>query len=52
MVVAAMSVIVFGAICRYDDASGLMWWNIRFDEANGSAFEIIFGKRKNSQFHQ
>ena len=43
--------IMFGAICRYDDASGIMWRNIRF-EADGSAFEITFDKCKNSQFLQ
>ena len=38
-------------MCRYDDASGLMWRNIRF-EANGNAFEIAFDKRKNYQYRQ
>ena len=47
LVVAAMSLIMFGAMCRYDDVSGLMWLNIRF-EADGSAFEITFDKRKSS----
>jgi len=28
-----------------------MWWNIHF-EANGSAFEITFDTRKNSQYRQ
>ncbi len=44
-------VIMFGGMCRYDDASGLLWSNIRF-EADGSAFEITFDKRKNCQFRQ
>ncbi len=44
-----MIVVMFGGMCRYDDASHLMWRNIRF-EADGSAFEIAFDKRKNSQF--
>jgi hypothetical protein len=39
-------------MCRYaDDASGLRWRNIRFD-ADGSAFEITFDKRKNSQIRK
>ena len=46
-----MSMIMFGAMRRYDDASGLMWRNIRF-KADGSAFEITFDKRKISQFRQ
>ena len=50
-VVAAMSVIVFGAMCRYDDASGQMWRNIRFETDEGS-FEITFDKSKNSLFRQ
>ena len=50
-VMAAICVIMFGAMCRYDDASGLMWRNIRF-EADGGAFEITFDKLNNSQFRQ
>ena len=46
-----MSVVMFGGMCRYDDASGLKWSNIRV-EADGSAFEITFDKRKNEQFRQ
>jgi integrase len=42
---------MFGGMCRYDDASGLMWRNIRF-EVDGSAFEITFDKRKNCQYRQ
>ncbi len=48
MVAATIDVVMFGGMCRYDDASGLMWRNIRL-EADGSAFEIYFDKRKNSQ---
>ena len=48
LVVALMAVIMFGAMCRYDDASGLQWRNIRFVE-NGSDFEITLEKRKNAQ---
>ena len=51
LAVAVMSVIMFVAMCRYDYASGLMWWNIRF-EVDGSAFEITFDKHENSQFRQ
>ena len=51
VVVASMAVIMFGALCRYDDASGLKWKNLRFVE-NGSGFEITFEKRKNCQYMQ
>ncbi len=37
---------MFGAMCRYDDASGLNWKNLRFVE-DGSGLEITFEKRKN-----
>ena len=46
LVVATISVVMFGVMCRYDDAPGLMWRNICF-EADGSLFEITFDKRKN-----
>jgi hypothetical protein len=46
-----MTVVKFGAMCRYGDASGLKWRNIRFVE-NGSGFEIAFEKRKNAQYRQ
>ena len=46
-----MVVVMFGGMCRYDDASRLMWRNVRFLE-NGSGFEITFEKRKNAQFRQ
>ena len=46
-----MTVIIFGAMCRYNDASGLKWRNIRFVE-DGSGFEITFEKRKNAQFRE
>ena len=42
-----MVVIMLGAMCRYDDVSGLEWRNIRFVE-NGSGFEINFEKRKSA----
>ncbi len=46
-----MAVIMLGAMCRYDDASGLKWQSIRFVE-NGSGFEITFEKRKSAQYRQ
>ena len=46
-----MAVIMFGAMCRYDDASSLKWRNIRFVE-NGSGFEITFEIRKNASYRQ
>ena len=51
LVVTSMAVIMFGAMCRYDDASGLRWRNIRFVE-DGRGFEITFEKRKNAQYRQ
>jgi hypothetical protein len=51
LVVASMAVIMFGAMCRYDDASGLKWKNLRFVE-DGSGVEITFEKRKNCQYRQ
>ncbi len=50
-VVATMAVVMFGGMCRYDEAPNLRWSNIRF-ETDGSAFEITFDKRKNVQFRQ
>ncbi len=46
-----MAVVMFGGMCRYDDASDLLLSSILF-EAEGSAFEITFDKRKNAQFRQ
>ena len=51
VVVATMSVVMFGGMCRYGDAWKLLWSNIRF-ESGGSGFEITFDKRKNAQFSQ
>ncbi len=51
MVVATNAVVMFGGMCRYDDASGLLWRSFRF-EADGSAFELAFDKRNNCQFRQ
>jgi hypothetical protein len=49
--VATMTVVMFGGMCRYDDASGLLLSNIRF-ESDGSGYEITLDKRKNAQFRQ
>jgi hypothetical protein len=51
MMVATMSVVMFGGMCRLDDSLGLLWFNIRF-ESDESAFEITFDKRKNVRFRQ
>ncbi len=51
LVVATMVVVMFGGMCRYDDAPRLLWRNVRFLE-DGSGFEIIFEIRKNAQFRQ
>ena len=45
--VATMAVVVFGGICRYEEASGLIWRNVRFAK-DGSGFEISFDKRKSA----
>jgi hypothetical protein len=42
-----MAIVMFGGMCRYDDAPGLLWRNVSFEE-DGSAFEITFDKRKNA----
>ena len=44
LVIAKMAVVMFGGMCRYDNASGLLCSNIRF-ESDGSGFEITFDKR-------
>jgi len=47
-----MAIVIFGGMCRqYDDASGLLWRNVRF-EADGSGYELSFDKRKNAQYIQ
>ena len=51
LVVATIMVVIFGGMCRYDDASGLWLSSIRF-ESDGIGFEIAFDKRKNAQFCQ
>jgi hypothetical protein len=38
LVVTTMAVLMFGGMCRYDDASGLQWRNVRFLE-DKSAYE-------------
>jgi hypothetical protein len=52
LVVATMAIVMFDGMCRrYDDASGQLWRNVRFEE-DGSGFEISFDKRKNAQYQQ
>jgi hypothetical protein len=51
LVVATMAVLMLGGMCRYDDASGLMWRNARFLE-DGNGFKLAFDKRKNGQYRQ
>ena len=51
LVVASMAVVMFGGMCRYDDASHLRWRNVKFD-SDGSCFHLSFEKRKNAQFRQ
>jgi len=51
LVVATMAVVMLGGMCRYNDASGLIWRNVLFVE-DGSGFDISFDKLKNAQFRQ
>ena len=47
LVVASMSVVMFGGMCMYDDASRLRWHNVVF-EPDGISFHLSFQKRKNA----
>ena len=51
LVVATMAIVMLGGMCPYDDASGLLWRNVRFKE-DGGEFKISFDKRKNVQYLQ
>ena len=51
LVVAAMAVVMFGAMCRYDDVVHLRWRNIKFD-AGYRCFHVEFEKRKNDKYRQ
>jgi hypothetical protein len=51
LVAATMTVVMLGGMCRYDDASCLLWRSVRFME-DGSGFEITFDKRKNAHYMQ
>ena len=44
-----MAMLMFCGMCRYHDASGMQWWNVRFNE-DRSAYKLTFDKRKNAQF--
>jgi hypothetical protein len=46
-----MAVVMFGGMCRYDDAIRLRLRNVQFEPA-GSNFHLAFKKRKNAQFRQ
>jgi hypothetical protein len=47
LVVATIAVVMFGAMCRYNDVSHLRWRKLKF-ELDGSSFEIRFEKTKNA----
>ncbi len=49
LVVATLTVLMFGGMCRFDDASGLQWRIVRFLE-DRSANKLTFDKRKNEQY--
>ncbi len=51
LMVAAMAVVMFGAMCRYDDANHLRWRNIMFNTGY-RCFHIESKKRKNDQYRQ
>ena len=51
LVVASMAVVMFGGMCKYDDASRLRWRNVQF-EPDGNSFRLSFEEKKNAQFRQ
>ncbi len=51
LVVASTVVVMFGALCIYDDVSLLRWRNIKFDEGFGY-FHKTLEKRKNEHYRQ
>ncbi len=51
LVVASMAVVMFGGMCKYDDANRLRRHTVHF-EPNGNIFHLAFEKRKNAQFRQ
>jgi hypothetical protein len=51
LVVASMTVVMFGGMCRYDDISRLRWRNVQL-EPDGNSFHLSYDKRKNAQFKQ
>jgi len=48
-VVSTMPVVIFGGMCRYDDASHILWRDVRF-ETDGSGFGRFFDKLRNAQY--
>ena len=48
LLVASIVVIMFGAMCRYNDVSRLRWRNVKFEQ-DGICFHLTFVKRKNAQ---
>ena len=46
---ASMAVVMFGAMCIYNDANRLRWCNVTI-EPDGISFHLSFEKRKNAQF--
>ncbi len=51
LVVASMAVVMFGGMCKYNDANSLRWRNVTI-EPDGNCFHLYFEKRKNAQFGQ
>ena len=51
MVVASIEVVMFGAMCKYNDANRLRWRNVEITP-DGRSFILSFEKRKNAQFRQ
>jgi hypothetical protein len=51
LVVASMAVLMYGAMCRYNDVSRLWWRDLRWD-VDGSCIHITFSRRKNCQYRQ
>ena len=43
-----MAVVMFGGMCKYDDANRFRWRNLQLEPV-GNNFHLYFEKRKNAQ---
>jgi len=51
MVVASMTVIIFGAMYRHNDVSRLIWRNVKFEQ-DGNCFHLTFEEKNNAHFKE